>query len=671
MVTVPPKLGIAGMGCRTGPYQTVAHLERAVYAGRVVGARPTSPSLLVAVDEAMRDAGCEPGQRIAVILAPGREDAAEQIVERWQLTGPCSVTAWESAIDSARRLMLQPGLEAVLIAAASPEGAGALIITRSPVYARIDALITESGGPASAEVEYLEPFTDNPVIAVIKAALCLHHAYLPDGSGPWPRPSRHSPRRAAVRLGPSSHLLLAGATSRGDLQVVDWARAEGCLVLPVTGTDLRDLVDRVGTTGEALRAGASVADLTHANLARSPGSALRAVFCAPDVAGLERELAFASKTMGAAKNEWKTPKGSYFTPAPMGPAGKVALVYPGAFNAYPGLGIDMFRYFPGLLPRLEEQTDRLADLMRHRLIYPRAARPATDTGSALLSDPAEAFAAVSYFGYAQSQIVGLLGVPVHGAFGYSLGEVSMMYASGCWAPADAHLQDRAVRAESLFEDQLSGAKLAVRTAWRIPQSVPSAEIWATHLIFAAAADLPLGRFDRVYLTQVNTPNEVIIAGDPKQCRALIETSGCDALRLPTDLVMHCPLVDETKMAASLRRATIAPPFGTELFISASYRRIDEFTDDQVADALGRSAARTVDFPRLVRTVYDHGYRFFIEVGPASSCTRWIHETLHDTPHLAESMDHRGSRTDTDVARVAARLFSHGVPVDMTALSPGR
>jgi PfaB family protein len=671
VVTVPPKLGIAGMGCRTGPYETVAQLERAVYAGRTVEARPTRPSLLVAVDEAMRDAGYEPGQHIAVILTPGREGAAEQIVERWQLTGPCSVAAWESAIDSARRLMLQPRLEAVLIAAASEEGAGALIITRSPVYARIDALITESGSPASADIEYLEPFTDNPIIGIIKAALCLHHAYLPDGSGPWPRPSRHSPRRAAVSLGPSSHLVLASATSRGDLQVVDWARAEGCLVLPVTGTDLRDLIQEVGRTSEALQAGASVASLAHANLARSPGSALRVVFCAPDVAGLERELTFGSKTMGAAKNEWKTPKGSYFTPAPMGPTAKVALVYPGAFNAYPRLGIDMFRYFPGLLPRFEEQTDCLAELMRHRLIYPRTAQSATDTESTLLTNPAEAFAAVSYFGYAQSQIVRLLGVPVPGAFGYSLGEVSMMYASGCWAPADAHLQDRAVRAESLFEDQLSGAKQAVRTAWRIPQSVPSSEIWATHLIFAAAADLPLGRFDRVYLTQVNTPNEVVIAGDPKQCQALIETIGCDTFRLPTDLVMHCPLVDETRMAATLKRATIAPPFGTELFISSSYRRIDEFTNNQVADTLGRSTARTVDFPRLVRTVYDHGYRFFIEVGPGSSCTRWIHETLHDTPHVAESMDHRGSPTDTDVARVAARLFSHGIPVDLTALSPGR
>ncbi|GAA2105329.1 hypothetical protein [Actinomadura alba] len=654
---MPITFGIAGMGCRIGPYEDVAKFERAIYARTVHLDSPPGSSLFEAVEEAIRDAGYEAGQRIAVIVTSGRQRDAEGISKRWRFTGPCVVATYESVIDTARRLMLLPQIEAVLIAAPSAEGTAALLLSRSPVY----ATFSEEATPA----EYLEPFTDSPIIGVIKAALCLHHAYLPDGSGPWPRPSRDSPRRAAVRLGPATLLVLASVKSRGDFQIVDWARAEGRLLLPVTGTDLRDLLHEVASTSEALKSGASVGCLAHANLVRSSTSALRAVFCAPDITMLERELTFGNKTIGAATGDWMTPAGSFFTPTPMGPTAKVALVYPGAFNAYPGLGIDIFRYFPGLLSRFEEQVDRLADLMRHRLIYPRSG---TDTESVSLSDPAEAFAAVSYFGYAQSQIVRLLGVPVAGAFGYSLGEVSMMYGSGCWALADAHLQDQVVRAESLFEDQLSGEKRTVRAAWRIPPDVPSTEIWATHLILADAADLPLERFDRVYLTQLNAPGELVIAGDPKQCHTLIEMLGCDSLRLPTDLVMHCPLVDEARMATTLKRATSAPPFSVELFSSSSYQRIDDFTDVSIADALGRSAARALDFPRLVRTVYDHGYRYFVEVGPGSSCTRWINESLRDAPHVAVSMDRRGASTDTDVARVVARLFSHGLPVDIAALS---
>ena len=50
----------------------------------------------------------------------------------------------------------------------------------------------------------------------------------------------------------------------------------------------------------------------------------------------------------------KTPKGSYFTPSPLGKKGKLAFVYPGSSTAYTGLGKDLFQLFPDLYRHYEK-----------------------------------------------------------------------------------------------------------------------------------------------------------------------------------------------------------------------------------------------------------------------------------------------------------------------------
>lgn len=547
-----------------------------------------------------------------------------------------------------------------------------------------------------------------PLIGLIRGALCVHHGYVPGTpswpwpvdaqhklwddsalyapaqSRPWPRPSRNTARHAAVSTddanGRPAYTVLSGASARGDIRPVDWARAQGCLTLPISGAGIHDLLAEVSRASEAVEAGADVEVLARGNLDRLPPTGLRAMFCAPNIAALQRELLFGQRTMAAAhsaKRDWMTPNGSYFPPAPLGPTAKVALIYPGAFNSYPHLGIDTFRYFPGILPWFERQTDRLASLLHHRKLYPRTIGPITQhelakAESALLNDISATSAIAACFGLMQTHLMRrLLHVPVAGSLGYSLGEISMTYGMGCLAVDDVDPDGQSGHDDPVFKQELFGDLRAVRTAWHITETTPSSQLWASWTLMAKATDIHpiLERFDRVFLTHVNSPEELVIAGDPRQCEAVTTAIDCDRFRLPTALVMHCPLVDQVRMAATLKKPATAPPPGTELFSTSRYGPIKDFTDTQVAGALARSLGHTIDFPRLVRTVHDHGYRYFIEVGPGSSCTRWIHEILRDKPHIAESMDRRGATADTDIARVVARLFCHGVPVDLSALTP--
>lgn len=68
----------------------------------------------------------------------------------------------------------------------------------------------------------------------------------------------------------------------------------------------------------------------------------------------------------------------------------------------------------------------------------------------------------------------------------------------------------------------------------------------------AAVKQCLEQEPRVYLTHVNAPQEVVIAGDPQGCLRVIERLQCDAFRSPSDMVLHCEAM-QSEFAAFMQR----------------------------------------------------------------------------------------------------------------------
>ncbi|MDX2814309.1 beta-ketoacyl synthase N-terminal-like domain-containing protein [Streptomyces sp. PA03-5A] len=531
--------------------------------------------------------------------------------------------------------------------------------------------------------------------SVIRAALCLHHAYFPvapgggavppDGSSfflpadsrPWLRARRDGRRAASVSVtgtaGSHGHVVLAGARVRGEVAETDWARSGGGLVVPVGADDIEGLLRRLGELRAAL-------DGDWAALAEDRPARLKAVLVADDTAGLARQIDQAVKDLPQvwrSGGEWTSPSGSHFTSRPIGAGGsaKVALVFPGAFNSYLGLGRSLFRAFPGLLPRFEAQAELPAELLRSAALYPRSRellgrRELMRREGELVEDiPLMLAAGTSYALLSTDLVREVLGVPVQGAFGYSLGESSMLFATGGWIKSARG--DAKISASPLFDDMLRGPKRTVRELWGLGDDVPDAQVWATHVLLAPADDVraAVERFDRVFVTHVNTPQEVVVAGDPGQCAELIAALDCRSARSPANHVMHCPVVDGVLgELADLNRYPTGDVGGLTLYSSRHYAPVTGLDPDAVAANIAVTLRETVDFPRLVRRAYADGFRCFIEVGPSSTCARWIHETLGDEPHVAVSVDRRGARGAGDIARLVARLASHGVPVDLGAFA---
>jgi len=108
--------------------------------------------------------------------------------------------------------------------------------------------------------------------------------------------------------------------------------------------------------------------------------------------------------------------------------------------------------------------------------------------------------------------------------------------------------------------------------------------------------------------------------------------------------------------------------GVDFYTAATYQKT-EMEKDVIGNNIATFYTQQVDFPRLVNQVYKDGARIFIELGPQSSCTKWIGETLKDKSHLAVGINRKGATDLTSLLRMAAKLTSHRVPMKLEKLFP--
>ncbi|MFI6344270.1 beta-ketoacyl synthase N-terminal-like domain-containing protein [Streptomyces sp. NPDC050560] len=540
---------------------------------------------------------------------------------------------------------------------------------------------------------------------LIRTVLCLHHGYVPGTRGwtrpaaeltdafdasalyvpgdsrPWLRRTAGSRRHAAVGFigaaGAHGHLVLSAEATRGTVVPHDWRRAGGPVVLPLSADTFDGLLAAVERHRALLDEGADPYALAREAAGRLRGHTVRAVLVGRHTSELRAQLDLAARDLPAAHasgGEWSTPAGSRYTAHPIGPDGKVALVYPGAFNSYPGLGQDLFRAFPGLLERFESQAEAPERHLRAASLYPRARaalqrRDLMGLEAALGEDVPFMLATGTSFAILYTDLVrDVLGVRAHGGFGYSLGESSMLFATGGWLPEgrdDALISDTPV-----FKHRLCGPRRTVREAWGLPDDAPDSAVWASHVLLTDAERVraALPRHERVFLTHVNTPAELVIAGDPDQCKALIAELGCPAARSPVSAVMHCPVVDAERDGLAALNDYPTGSFGDlELFSAYDYQALPALDRAETARRIAHTLRSPIDFPRLVRGAYERGFRYFVEVGPSATCSRWVRETLGDAAHVAAPVDRRGVPATKAVAQLAAHLTAHGLDLDLSAL----
>ena len=373
--------------------------------------------------------------------------------------------------------------------------------------------------------------------------------------------------------------------------------------------------------------------------------------------------------------EIKTPKGSYYTAAPLGGKGKLAFTYPGMGSSYVGLGHDIFHLFPNVYELASEQSDEVGEVFKADLLYPRDKKAFSFKEKKLqdlqfhLDVPSISETDTLFAWITTKVLTHGLGVNPDLALGYSLGEANMFFALDSWN--DPLEIKKKGDSSPLFREDLYGEMKTVRQQWQTDPQVNNQQLWGTFALRADPAEVArlIENEPQVFISMINTQDNLVIAGNPDACQRIIEQLGTRAIPMGFVPALHVPLAqakydDITALYTHPVEAT--PDY--KLYSTSCYLPVP-FRSQAIARAIGKCFCDPVDFPRLINKTYADGARIFLETGAGRSCCTWIDRILADKPHVCIPINAKGTPDSLTLARAAAKLYSHRVSIDLSAFYP--
>lgn len=541
------------------------------------------------------------------------------------------------------------------------------------------------------------------IASLIKAALCLQRRFIPatpSWSGPklasawensafyvaphsrtWFSPTG-TPRRAAINGisedGTSAHVILSDVGVQAPAEAgSNYLKHKAFYLFPIDADSQESIIQRLNQLASDINTNQPLPVLAQRTFAAFRNERYAVVILGRDRAMIQREIQLALTGIPQAferGGDWQTPTGSAFSANPLGSKGEVAFVYPGAFNSYVDHGRDWLHMFPAT-DAIASLGWNIGDQIAETLLYPRSLG-APDRAqiraqrARLANNHRSMMEAGSLFTVLYTHVMReIFKIKPEVTFGYSLGESSMLWAMEVWRDSD---QARKLLHHSpLFQSRLAGPKEAVREAWGLPAAADD-DFWASYVLAASPAAVyeQLPHETRVYLTHINTPNEVVIAGEPDACQRIIERIGCESVRAPFETVIHNEaILSEYDGFYKIYDLPVHQSSKDVTFYSAADYEPMQLDQALIARSLARVSCKQVDFPRLIHQAYKDGARIFIELGPGSTCTRWISDTLRGEKkeHLTVSIDALRLDDHTALIKMLARLVSHRVPLDLSTL----
>ncbi len=542
------------------------------------------------------------------------------------------------------------------------------------------------------------------IASLIKTALCLYYRYIPatpkwsgvknhqlwqgspfyvaPESRPWFLDQDATRRIAAINSigidGSYAHLILSEEPNQEGRRS-NFLQQTPFYLFPIAGNNSTELLQQANALQQTIDNGTSLvtaAKEAFTTFKQREDANFVLVILAHNQKELAREIESAHKGVSnafAGESDWQTPLGSYFTAKPLGKVGEVAYVYPAAVNSYLNIGQNLFRLFPKL--HEDAPIKALQNLVAEntKLLYPRSLnklslRQLESLEKQLLDDSLAMFDTdMVITRFITTIIRDEFKVKPKFAFGYSLGETSMMAATGVWDDVSQGII--ALHKSNLFADRLTGTKAAVREYWQLPLSVDN-NFWCNYVLLASPLTVRecIKNESRVYLTQINTPEEVVIAGEPTACERVIKTLGCNAFRAPFDHVIHCdPINSEYEEIARVNTITTLKKIQDIKLYSASEYEPIVVESQAIANSIAKCLCTQLDFPRLVNRVYNDGAKIFIEVGAGNVCSRWIDKILENKEHTTVTLNRRGLDDHSSLLKALAKLLSHRVSLDLSPL----
>lgn len=512
--------------------------------------------------------------------------------------------------------------------------------------------------------------------------------YMPADSRPWFPDADGKPMMAAyscMSRDAYCHFVLVENQALGN-RSNGYLASSDLVMIPLSAAGKKALLSKLDTLEKNNQQGRAIKQLARDAYQQFAARSQRYCLCllAESAEELAREISLARDGIEQAfadHGEWKTPRGSYFSAEPVGGDNDVAFLYPGIGATYVGLGREIFHLFPEIYQPVAALAEDIGASLKDEILNPRTIeRPGFREIKALdhalrnnLADIAEC--GVGFACVFTKIFEEVFKLNADFATGYSMGEVSMYAALGCWKEPGV-MSERLARSDT-FNHRLTGELQTLRQHWDLPPAKEGEieQLWETYTLKATPEEIAEAAMDedRVYTTIINTPDSLVIGGYPEACQRVIKKLGVRAMPLDMPNAIHSePAFKEYQHMEALYTLETTERIPTKLYSSSCYLPVPQ-RSKAIANSIAKCLCDPVDFPRLINTMYDKGARVFIEMGPGRSLCSWVEKILkHDDikPHVSVPVNAKGTSDELTIMRAVAKLVSHRVPLDLTKLYYG-
>ncbi|WP_256451405.1 type I polyketide synthase [Amycolatopsis sp. CA-230715] len=445
----------------------------------------------------------------------------------------------------------------------------------------------------------------------------------------WPESGR--PRRAAVSSfgisGTNAHVIVEqlreAETTDGEPRVRHPAPV---IVSGRTPTALRAQAARLREWVAADR-GLSTIDVSFSSMTTRSVLEQRAAVLAAD----RTELLAGLAALAAGERAAEIPTGTA-TP------GRTAFVFTGGGAQRLGMGRELARAFPVFADGLDEVRIELDKYLDRPLFDVMFAEPGS-AEAALLDQIGWMQPAMFAIQVALYRLVTSWGLVPDFVAGHSTGELAAAHVTGVLSLRDACVL---VTTRSRLQQDLppGGAMVAL--------GVPEADV------------LPL-LTDGVSVAAVNGPASTVIAGDENAVLDIarrLEAEGCPVKRLRISHASHSQRMDP--MLPDLRAVAEGLTFNEPVIPMAARA-------PQTPERWVRHVRDTVRFADDIEWLTGQGVTTFVEVGPDAALVPMIEECLGGRNAVVVPLQRRDRSETREVVTALARLYVHGVRMDLPAL----
>ncbi|OUS23753.1 hypothetical protein A9Q99_27340 [Gammaproteobacteria bacterium 45_16_T64] len=376
--------------------------------------------------------------------------------------------------------------------------------------------------------------------------------------------------------------------------------------------------------------------------------------------------------------ERKTPKGSFFTPTPVGPDAEVAFVYPGIGAPYVDFGRDLFHLFPKASESLNCMSRDSGKSVKQDLLYPRARHKLSPKQKKQVEKELKVnLHKISECGVGMGYLLtkafrDQFKLEPNAGVGYSMGEVSMYVALDAWT--DPGCLSEPLADHPTFKHNITGELYALKDFWGLAKTDESGtKLWNTYSLRGNPEEVSkvVAGEEKVFLTIINTPDNMLIGGDPEGCQRVVKKLGTRAMSLELASAIHsAPAKAEYDRIVDLYSIDVNERSSVRYYSTSVYKAVPHRTK-AIANSIAKSFTEPVDFPRLIQEMVDSGVRVFVEMGADRSCSTWIDKILKHgddaVPHVCVPVNARGTDDHITIVRALAKLVSHRVNIDISSL----